>query len=105
MIPAPFDYQRPESLEEALALLGANEETKLLAGGHSLIPAMKLRLAQPRTLIDISRLHDLSYIREEGGALALGAATTHYAIESSALLREKCPLLSEVAATIGDVQV
>ena len=105
MIPAPFDYTRPQTLDEALAALGSGDDTKVLAGGHSLIPAMKLRLAQPRTVIDISRLVDLNYIRASNGLIAIGAATTHYAIESSALLLEKCPLLPEVAAQIGDVQV
>lgn len=106
MISAAFDYFRPQSLNEALNLLAKHgEDAKVLAGGHSLIPAMKLRLAQPRTLIDLSRLGDLSYIRETGGEIAIGAMTTHYDIESSALLREKCPLLPEVAAQIGDVQV
>jgi carbon-monoxide dehydrogenase medium subunit len=81
------------------------EDAKVLAGGHSLIPAMKLRLAQPRTVIDIGRIRDLNYIREIDGGIALGAMTTHYAIESSELLRERCPLLTEVAPQIGDVQV
>ena len=105
MIPAPFDYARPRSLDEALATLASSDDAKVLAGGHSLIPAMKLRLAQPRTIVDISRLSDLSYIRAANGQIALGAATTHHAIESSALLKEKCPLLPEVAAQIGDAQV
>ena len=81
------------------------EDAKLLAGGHSLIPAMKLRLAQPKTVIDIGRIADLSYIREAGDWIAIGAMTTHYAVESSTLLRDKCPLLPEVAPQIGDVQV
>ena len=105
MLPAPFDYQRPKNLDEAISLLSQHEDAKVLAGGHSLVPAMKFRLAQPRTIIDISRLSDLSYVRESGGVIAVGALTTHYEIESSALLREKCPLLSEVACQIGDVQV
>jgi carbon-monoxide dehydrogenase medium subunit len=78
---------------------------KVLAGGHSLIPAMKLRLAQPKTVVDLGRISDLSYIREMDGKLAIGAMTTHFDIESSALLKEKCPLLPEAAAQIGDVQV
>src|SRR5260370_26997527 len=105
MIPAPFTYERPRSLDEAVALLAQTEDAKVLAGGHSLIPAMKLRLAQPKTLIDISRIADLSYIREQDGKIAIGAMTTHFEIESSALLREKCPLLAELAPQIGDVQV
>jgi carbon-monoxide dehydrogenase medium subunit len=106
MIPAAFDYVRAGSLDEALRLLGRHgDDAKLLAGGHSLLPAMKLRLAQPKVLIDIGRLSELSGIREEGSRLVIGALTTHYEIESSTLLREKCPLLPEVAAAIGDVQV
>src|SRR5437667_9638956 len=105
MIPAQFDYVRPNTLDEALALLAQNEDAKILAGGHSLIPAMKLRLAQPPLLIDLGRIKDLSYIREEGGQIRLGAMTTHYEIESSDLLKKICPLLPEGAGHIGDVQV
>ena len=105
MFPAHFDYHRPNSLEAAIALLGQGEDTKVLAGGHSLVPAMKFRLAQPRVLVDISRIAGLNYIREESGAIAIGAMTTHYQIESSELLRKRCPLLPEVAVNIGDVQV
>lgn len=105
MIPAAFDYHRPTTVDEAVALLGANPEAKLLAGGHSLIPAMKLRLAQPPALIDVGRIAELSAIEQDGGIISLGAMTTHAAIEHSALLAEKCPLLPEVAAQIGDVQV
>src|SRR5262245_13266176 len=105
MIPAPFAYQRPQTLAEALAALASQTDAKVLAGGHSLIPARKLRLAQPQALIDISRIADLRYIREHDGKIAIGAMTTHHEIESSALVREKCPLLAEVASQIGDVQV
>jgi len=106
MIPAAFDYQVPATIDEALSLLAANpDEAKILAGGHSLIPAMKLRLAQPGLLIDIGRIKDLAYIREEGDQIAIGAMTTHYAIESSALLQKICPLLPDCASHIGDVQV
>src|SRR5918996_5519238 len=106
MIPAPFDYQAPATLEEAVSLLAQDPDgTKVLAGGHSLIPAMKLRLAQPQKLIDIARIPNLSYIREEGDLILLGATTTHYQLESSDLLRDICPLLPECAKTIGDVQV
>ena len=105
MIPANFDYARPRTLDEALAALASSDDAKVLAGGHSLIPAMKLRLAQPRKVVDISRLGDLSYVRGANGLIAIGAATTHYAIESSAVLKEKCPRLPEVAAQIGDAQV
>jgi carbon-monoxide dehydrogenase medium subunit len=106
MIPAAFDFVRPQSLEEAVGLLEHHgDKAKLLAGGHSLLPAMKLRLAQPGVLIDIGRLPGMSDIREAGGKLVLGALATHHAIETSMLLRQKCPLLPEVAADIGDVQV
>jgi carbon-monoxide dehydrogenase medium subunit len=106
MIPAPFDYVAPTTLDEAMQLLAQNpDDAKILAGGHSLIPAMKLRLAQPAMLIDIGRIKDLSYIREEDGQTRIGAMTTHYQIESSERLREICPLLPETAAHIGDVQV
>jgi carbon-monoxide dehydrogenase medium subunit len=106
MIPAAFNYEAPTTLDEALALLASNpDETKILAGGHSLIPAMKLRLAQPGLLVDIGRIKDLSYIRESGGQILIGAMTTHYELESSALLKKICPLLPECASHIGDVQV
>ena len=101
MIPATFDYFRPHTLDEAVSLLTNHEDAKVLAGGHSLIPAMKLRLAQPKTVIDISRVADLIYLREQDGRIVIGALATHYDIESSALLRDKCPLLSEVAPQIG----
>src|SRR5712692_553614 len=105
MIAAQFDYVRANTLDEALTLLARNEDAKLLAGGHSLIPAMKLRLAMPSMLIDIGRLKDLSYIREEDGQIRIGAMTTHYHIESSELLKKICPLMPECAGHIGDVQV
>jgi len=105
MIPAQFDYKRAHTLEEALSLLAGNEDAKILAGGHSLIPALKLRLAMPSLLIDIARIKDLSYIREENNQIVIGAATTHYQIESSDLLKSICPLLPQCAGHIGDVQV
>jgi len=105
MIPAQFDYVRAKTIDEALSLLGQNEDAKILAGGHSLIPAMKLRLAMPSMLVDIGRIKDLSYIREEGDQILIGAATTHYQIESSDLLKRICPLLPDCAGHIGDVQV
>ena len=105
MIPAQFDYQAPRTLDEAISLLAQHaDDAKILAGGHSLIPAMKLRLAQPQLLIDIGHIADLSYIREDG-QIRIGAMTTHYQIESSARLEEICPLLPDCAAEIGDVQV
>ena len=106
MYPAQFEYHKASTVKEALDLLGKyKDEAKLLAGGHSLLPAMKLRLAQPKHLIDIGKVSGLSGVKEEGGTLVIGAMTTHYAIESSALLKNKCPLLPEVAGHIGDPMV
>src|SRR6516225_339519 len=106
MIPASFDYIAAKSLDEALSLLAKHkDDAKLLAGGHSLLPALKLRLSQPKVLIDIARIKDLSYIREQGGQIHIGAMTTHFQIESSDLLSHACPLLHETATNLGDVQV
>ena len=105
MIPAQFDYVRANTLDEAVSLLAQNEDAKILAGGHSLIPAMKLRLAMPQMLIDIGRIKDLSYVIEADEQICIGAMTTHYQIESSDLLKKICPLLPKCAASIGDVQV
>jgi carbon-monoxide dehydrogenase medium subunit len=106
MYAASFDYQRPNTIDEAIALLAKHgDDAKVLAGGHSLIPAMKLRLARPRIVIDIARIANLSEIRESGGRIVIGALATHRAVETSALLKSKCPLLPETAAVIGDVQV
>ena len=106
MIPAPFDYQVAATLDEAISLIAADPDgAKILAGGHSLIPAMKLRLAQPQLLVDIARIKSLSYIREEGNQILIGATTTHYQLESSDLLQQICPLLPACAKSIGDVQV
>jgi carbon-monoxide dehydrogenase medium subunit len=103
MIPVKFEYAAPKTIDEALALMA--QGGKPLAGGMSLIPMMKLRLATPEQLVDLGRLKDLSYIREQAGAIHIGATTSHYDVETSALLRGKCPLLSETASNIGDVQV
>lgn len=106
MIPTQFEYLAPTTLQEALSLLSAHrDDAKILAGGHSLIPLMKFRLAAPKYLIDLGRVAGLAYIKEAGDQIAIGAMTTHHQIESSALLNQKCPLLSETAAAIGDVQV
>ena len=106
MIPAAFEYFRPQTLEEAVALLNQHgDAAKILGGGHSLIRAMHLRLAQPGIVIDLGRITDLNYIRERDGKIAIGAMTTHYELEVSVPLRETCPLLAELAAQIGDVQV
>ena len=106
MIPAAFDYVRAGSADEAIALLGEHgEEAKLLAGGHSLLPMMKLRLAVPSVLVDIGRVTDLSYIRNGGDHIAVGALTRHRALETSELLAAECPLLGHVAGEVGDPQV
>lgn len=106
MFAAPFEYARPKTLDEALALLSKHgEDAKLLAGGHSLIPAMKLRLAQPKLVIDIARLDALRRVGERDGRLAIGALVTHAEIAASGTLAAKCPLLVEAAAAIGDLQV
>jgi carbon-monoxide dehydrogenase medium subunit len=106
MYPASFDYARPTSIDEAIALLARHgDDAKVLAGGHSLIPAMKLRLARPAVVVDIGRIAGLSYIRESGGRIAIGATTTHAEVASSALLQRICPVLPETAARIGDAQV
>src|ERR1051325_4729204 len=105
MISTEFDYARAATLEEALTLLSENEDAKIVAGGHSLIPAMKLRLASPAMLVEIGRIKDLAYIREQDGQIQIGATTTHYQIESSDLLKTICPLLPECASHIGDMQV
>jgi carbon-monoxide dehydrogenase medium subunit len=104
MIPQNFDYSAPANLQEALELL-ADGSAKVLAGGMSLIPLMKLRLAVPERLVDLGRVPGLNYIRESGDAIHIGAMTTHYDIESSPLLRSRCPLLAETAGHIGDLQV
>ena len=106
MIPAPFDYVRAESAEEAISLVGEHgDEAKFIAGGHSLLPMMKLRLAQPSVLIDIGRLSDLSYIRDEGDHVAIGAMTRHMDVETSELLKQHVPLLAHAAGHVGDPQV
>jgi aerobic carbon-monoxide dehydrogenase medium subunit len=106
MIPEPFEYHVAHSVDEASRLVAQfGAEGKILAGGHSLVPLMKFRLAAPKYLVDISRLSDLKYIREDGERIEIGALTTHYQIESSELLKAKCPLLPETAAEIGDAQV
>lgn len=106
MIPAAFDYQRASSVDEALSLLSSEgEDAKLLAGGHSLLPLMKLRLAAPSVLIDIGRLRDLSFVREDGDRVVIGALTRHRDIEINDTVRAHLPLLSRVAGQVGDPQV
>lgn len=105
MIPASFDYHRAGSLDEALELLQAHSGAKLLAGGHSLLPMMKLRLAQPGALIDIGRLEELQEIERQGDALHVGSLVTHHRLATSKEVRRHCSLLAEAAAVIGDPQV
>ena len=104
MIAQNFEYSAPNSLQEALQLL-ADGSAKVLAGGMSLIPMMKLRLAAPDHLVDLRRVPDLKTISESSGEIHIGAMATHYDLESSPLLRQRCPLLAEAAGHIGDVQV
>jgi carbon-monoxide dehydrogenase medium subunit len=104
MIANPFEYVAPASLDEALKLAAAGEG-KILAGGMSLIPLMKLRLAAPESVIDLGRIPELARISESGGVIAIGAMTTHHAVETSPLIRGKIPLLAETASQIGDIQV
>ncbi len=106
MIPAPFEYRRAGSVDEAVALLAEDpDERKLLAGGHSLLPLMKLRLATPTVLVDVGRLAELSYVREDGDHVAIGALTRHCDLEAAPVAREHAPLLSHVAGQVGDPQV
>ena len=106
MKPAPFEYHDPRAIEEAVALLARyGDDAKILAGGHSLVPAMKLRLAQPTMLIDIARIPGLSGIRERDGGLEIGACTVHHEMATSALVQRLAPMLSDAAAGIGDPQV
>jgi carbon-monoxide dehydrogenase medium subunit len=106
MIPAAFDYVLAESPEQAIALIGEHgEDAKFLAGGHSLLPLMKLRLASPSVLVDIGRLKELSYVREDGGEIAIGALTRHMDVQNSPVLAEHVPLLAHAAGYVGDPQV
>jgi len=102
VIPASFDYARPETLEEAVSLLGKNPEAKILAGGHSLIPMMRFRMATPAVLIDINRLQGLSYIKEDGDWLEIGAMTRESELERSDLVRESYALLADTARVVAD---
>lgn len=104
MIPQEFDYVSPQTLQEALQLI-EDGERKILAGGMSLIPLMKLRLAQPEHVVDLGRVPGLDHITEQGGMVHIGAMATHHQIETSPVIRARCPLLSEAASHIGDVQV
>ena len=106
MIPASFDYEVAESADHAIELLGRfGEDAKLLAGGHSLLPLMKLRLAGPSALVDIGRIGDLSYVRDGGDHIAIGAITTHEDVHFNELLRRDNPLVAHAAGEVGDPQV
>ncbi len=106
MYPAAFEYHAPGTVKEALSLLGKlGDDAKLLAGGHSLIPMMKLRLAQPKHVIDLRKVPGLNDIKDDKGPIAIGAMATHWQVESSTLLREKCPIVSDTAGVIGDPAV
>jgi carbon-monoxide dehydrogenase medium subunit len=105
MIPAPFEYRRVDTVDEAIQALSDGPDPKLLAGGHSLLPLMKLRLARPSLLVDISRLQDLKYVKEDGERVAIGALTRHHDVANSEVLQELCPIVSYAAGEIGDPQV
>jgi len=106
MYPGNFDYHRPDSVDEAIALLGRfGGDAKILAGGHSLVPMMKLRMAEPANLIDVNGINDLKGIRKADGGISIGAATTQAEILASSLLRESCALIPEASALIADPQV
>jgi aerobic carbon-monoxide dehydrogenase medium subunit len=105
MIPAEFEYEVAESVEDAIELLGSREDAKILAGGHSLLPLMKLRLARPELLVDIGRISDLGYVREDGDRIAIGALTRHHDVEHDPLLQENCGVLPHTAGLVGDPQV
>jgi carbon-monoxide dehydrogenase medium subunit len=106
VIPASFDYQRAASAEEAVSMLGEHgDEAKLLAGGHSLLPLMKLRLATPSVVIDVGRIRELSYVRDGGDQVSIGALTRHRDVETSDLLQREVPILAHVAGLVGDPQV
>lgn len=105
MYPAKFDYYRAASVQEAIQLLQDHEDAKLLAGGHSLIPAMKLRLAQPPAIIDIGRIAELKGVSHDNGSIKIGALTVHADVAASNVLKSNCPLLAEAASNVGDRQV
>jgi carbon-monoxide dehydrogenase medium subunit len=105
MIPAAFEYARADSVDHAIELLSSNEDAKILAGGHSLLPLMRLRLARPSLLVDIGRVQDLSGIRADGDSVVIGALTRHHDIANSEVLQELCPIVAHTAGEIGDPQV
>jgi len=105
VIPAAFEYERAGSLEDAVELLGRDEDAKLLAGGHSLVPAMKLRIARPTLLVDIGRLDDLRFVREDGDHVVVGALSRHGDLAADPSLRTSCAIVADAAKGIGDAQV
>ena len=106
MIPSAFEYERANSVDDALAKLAATGGAgKLIAGGHSLVPLMKLRLNEPTTIIDIARIPGLAGVREDDGVIEIGAGTVHHDVATSSVLHDLCPVVSDTAATIGDPQV
>lgn len=105
MIPAPFEYRRASSVDEAIELLGEDPDAKLLAGGHSLIPLLRLRFARPSRLVDIGRLGELRYVRDDGDRIAIGALTRHADLAGDPLLAERCAPLAKAASLVGDPQV
>jgi carbon-monoxide dehydrogenase medium subunit len=105
VIPAPFEYARAGTVEEAIELLGSDEEAKIIAGGHSLLPLMRLRFARPSLVVDIDRLSDLEYIRDGGDHIEIGALTRMHDLANSELVRSECPLMAHTAGLVGDPQV
>ncbi|MDI3340813.1 MAG: FAD binding domain-containing protein [Sphaerobacter sp.] len=105
MYPAAFDYYRASSIPEAIKLLQEHPDAKLLAGGHSLLPAMKLRLSEPAALIDISRIADLAGVQDAGDRIIVGATTTYWQLMQSEVIRQSLPLLAEASGVVGDIQV
>jgi aerobic carbon-monoxide dehydrogenase medium subunit len=105
MIPDRFEYELAESVEHAVELLGSSDGAKLLAGGHSLLPLMRLRISRPSLLVDVGRLRDLSLVREDGDTIAIGALTRHHDLAGDATLQERCGIVAHAAAMIGDPQV
>jgi carbon-monoxide dehydrogenase medium subunit len=105
MIPAPFEYELADSVEQAVELLGSREGAKALAGGHSLLPWMRLRIARPSLLVDIGRIGDLSYVRQDGDRVLIGALTRYHDLANDPVLQERCGILAHTASLIGDPQV
>jgi len=105
MIPSPFEYELADSVEQAVELLGSREGAKVLAGGHSLLPMMRLRIARPSLLVDVGRLHDLSYVREDGDRLLIGTLTRYHDLANDPVLQERCGIVAHTASLIGDPQV